>query len=149
MVTLENSPGGRLARLYYEACIPASLMIVAAWNYSAHKGGKSWATAAVAIAMAVHSLWLQRPRKFSGISTKIERFIRTGTDDGVVWGILLVPLVMFAKSADDNYKFTEMISISLSMSFLLSLVSRTFYLGGKRFLLFLALWISGSTMLAY
>ncbi|KAJ1721457.1 dolichol kinase [Coemansia erecta] len=149
MVTLENGAGGRLARLYYEACIPASLMIVAAWNYGVHKGGRSWATSAVAIALAVYTLWMQRPRKFSGIHLGLEGKIRAGTDDGAVWGVLLVPLVLFAKSADDNYKFEWLISLSLSMSLLLSLVARTVYHIWKPVLLFLTLWISGSVMLVH
>ncbi|KAJ2776440.1 dolichol kinase [Coemansia interrupta] len=149
VTTLENSAGGRLARLYYEACIPASLMIVAAWNYGVHKGGRSWATSAVAIALSIYSLWIQRPRKFSGISPWLEGRIRPGADDGAVWGILLVPLVLFAKSADDNFKYEWLISISLSMSLLLSLVARTVYRIWKPVLLFLTLWISGSVILAH
>ncbi|KAJ2707137.1 dolichol kinase [Coemansia sp. IMI 203386] len=151
MTTTTNSATGRRERLYYETCIPASLLILAAWAYGAQQGGRAWVMSTVAICLAIHSLWQQRPRKFTGVGPQLEDKIRAGVDDGMIWGVLLVPLIVFAKSLDmtNGTALSNHLAISLAMSLTVSIFTRRMYASAKMVLLDITVWVLGMCALAY
>ncbi|KAJ1800029.1 dolichol kinase [Coemansia sp. RSA 2399] len=117
---------GRGWRLYYETCIPATLFIVTALYHGTASGPQSgekpfgfgWASSlllscVICVGMALVPLFLRLEwRNTSGASrTLVARdsgvadavpwqtsaaMYRRGADDGLVWGVVLVPLVVMA-----------------------------------------------------
>ncbi|KAJ2724753.1 dolichol kinase [Coemansia sp. Benny D115] len=121
----------RRVRLYYEACIPASLMMLAAWG-CVERGKDGWPLASsvvvalVAAALAVLALAKQWPGACSTAQWRQRQRtdgLRAGADDGMVWGTLLVPLVVLAKGCDAMGDWTA--AVSLAMALALVLFSRS------------------------
>ncbi|KAJ1998333.1 dolichol kinase [Coemansia thaxteri] len=106
----ELSSRARCRRLYYEACIPALLLVLLACSHGTpsvalvESGGamqptSSTALSAVAVGLAGVSLALRLDWTTDDAPLQGAAEFRPGADGGEVWGSLLVPLAVLASSA--------------------------------------------------